>query len=175
MNHLDQWQSPDVHAVCAGVAAPARCSCKRKAYAVAGVEAQGSAGKPRNVNAKEREIFFFDTTSFLQLGLMIGIADSKFHFEGPISVREVMPFIKLINCSPNGSHLSDDSLSGITRFSHLSTSPLISVLNLSQESRTSIHQFYCLPQRDLKGKIRTEKEKKNFLFSDLTPRPSFEK
>jgi hypothetical protein len=55
MNHLDQWQSPDVHAVCAGVAAPARCSCKRKAYAVAGVEAQGSAGKPRNVKAKERK------------------------------------------------------------------------------------------------------------------------
>jgi hypothetical protein len=57
MNHLDQWQSPDVHAVRAGVAAPApaSCTCKRKAYAVAGVEAQGSAGKPRNVKGKLKE------------------------------------------------------------------------------------------------------------------------
>ena len=68
MNHLDQWQSPDVHAVRAGVAAPApaSCSCKRKAYAVAGVEAQGSAGKPRNVKGKiegeKKKIW--NTTSF---------------------------------------------------------------------------------------------------------------
>jgi len=100
MNHLDQWQSPDVHAVRAGVAAPApaSCSCKRKAYAVAGVEAQGSAGKPRNVKGKieGKKKKNLNTTSFLQLGLMIGIADSKFHLEGAISVREVMPFIKLI-------------------------------------------------------------------------------
>jgi hypothetical protein len=99
------------------------------------------------------------TSLFLQLGLIVGIADSIFSLK-----VKGGSLIKLIACSPNGSHLSDDSLSGITGFfliyQRLLRSP---VFNLSPRISDFDPPIFVLPQRKFERKKLEQRGKRTFV------------